>query len=114
MQPYVFGLVNLSGNTSFVGVGTSCKAELCPLYLRPKVGAVVHDAPSLRVDPETKLRTDLGSRMLFGLEIRLGVDLDDSWSIQASWGHVSNARMFDSQKNSGIDMMMGLRLNCRM
>lgn len=35
MQPYVFGSVNLSGDRHFVGVCTSWKAELGPVYLRP-------------------------------------------------------------------------------
>ena len=112
VQPYVFGSANLSGDTSFVGVGVSWKAELGPVYLRPGVGLVVHDAPELRVDPATGYRTDLGSRVLFEPEIALGVDLDESWSVEASWVHISNARLFNSEQNPGIDMM-GLRVNRR-
>ena len=113
MQPYVFGSVNLSGDTSFVGAGVSWKAEIGKVYLRPGVGLVIHDAPSLRVDPATGFRTDLGSRILFEPEIAIGVDVNDRWSIEASWVHISNARLFNSQQNPGIDMM-GLRVNWRM
>ena len=113
VQPYVFASANLSGDTSFVGAGVSWKAELGPVYLRPGVGLVVHDAPGLRVDPETGFRTDLGSRVLFEPEIALGVDLSERWSIEASWVHISNARLFNSEQNPGIDMM-GLRLNAKM
>ncbi len=113
VQPYVFGSVNLDGDTSFVGAGVSWKAELGPVYLRPGVGLVVHDAPSLRVDPEDGYRTDLGSRILFEPEVAIGVDLSERWSVEASWVHISNARLFNSEQNPGIDTM-GLRLNYRM
>ena len=110
MQPYVFGSVNLSGDTSFVGAGVSWKAELGKVYLRPGIGLVVHDAPDLRVDPDTGIRTDLGSRVLFEPEIALGYDVTDRFSIEASWVHISNARLFNSEQNPGIDMM-GARVN---
>ena len=113
VQPYVFGSVNLSGDTSFVGAGVSWKAEIGKLYVRPGAGLVIHDAPSLRVNPETGLRTDLGSRVLFEPELAVGVDLGERWSVEASWVHISNARLFNSQQNPGIDMM-GLRVNYRM
>lgn len=113
VQPYVFGSANLSGDTSFVGAGVSWKAEIGRLYVRPGVGLVIHDAPSLRVDPETGMRTDLGSRVLFEPELAVGVDLDGRWSVEASWVHISNARLFNSEQNPGIDMM-GLRVNYRM
>lgn len=113
MQPYVFGSVNSVGDTSFAGAGVSWKAEVGAVYLRPGVGLVIHNAPALRVDPDTGLRTDLGSRVLFEPEIALGVDLSDSWSVEASWVHISNARLLDSEQNPGIDMM-GLRVNYRM
>ncbi|MXO48281.1 hypothetical protein GRI69_08435 [Erythrobacter vulgaris] len=113
VQPYVFGSANLSGDTSFVGAGVSWKAEIGRLYVRPGVGLVIHDAPSLRVDPQTGMRTDLGSRVLFEPELAVGVDLDERWSVEASWVHISNARLFNSEQNPGIDMM-GLRVNYRM
>ncbi|MXO97168.1 hypothetical protein GRI34_12145 [Erythrobacter aquimaris] len=112
-QPYVFGSVNSGGDTNFAGVGVSWKAEIGKLYLRPGVGLVIHDAPDLRVDPATGMRTDLGSRVLFEPELAIGVDLDPRWSLEASWVHISNARLFNSEQNPGIDMM-GLRLNYRM
>lgn len=109
-QPYVFASVNTAGDTKFAGAGVSWKAELGPVYLRPGVGLVIHDAPSLRVDEATGIRTDLGSRVLFEPEIALGVDLSPRWSVEASWVHISNARIFNSKQNPGIDTM-GVRLN---
>ena len=110
VQPYAFGSVNLGGDTSFVGAGVSWKAEVGPVYIRPGVGLVVHDGPELRVDPEDGYRTDLGSRVLFEPEIAIGVDVSEKVSVEASWVHISNARLFNSEQNPGIDMM-GLRVN---
>ena len=64
----------------------------------------------MRVDEATGIRTDLGSRVLFEPEIALGVDLSPRWSVEASWVHISNARIFNSKQNPGIDTM-GVRLN---
>ena len=112
-QPYIFGSVNSDGGTDFAGVGLSWKAELGPVYLRPGVGVVVHDAPGFRVDPETNLRTDLGSRVLFEPEIAIGTQVSERFSIEASWVHISNARLFNSRQNPGIDAI-GIRLNYRL
>ena len=113
MQPYVFGSANLSGDTGFVGAGVSWKAELGKVYLRPGVGLVLHDAPDRRVDPATGIRTDLGSRILFEPEIALGYEVSDRFSVEASWVHISNARLFNSEQNPGIDMM-GARVNLKL
>ena len=34
-------------------------------------------------------------------------------SVEASWVHISNARLFDSQQNPGIDMI-GVRANLKL
>ena len=113
MQPYVFGSVNSVGDTSFAGAGVSWKGEFGKAYIRPGVGLVVHDAPALRTDPATGIRTDLGSRILFEPELALGYSVSDRWSVEASWVHISNARLFNSEQNPGIDMM-GLRVNIQL
>ena len=112
-EPYVFASVNLDGDTNFAGAGISWKAEVGPIYLRPGIGLIIHDAPSNRVDPVTGIRTDLGSRVLFEPEIAIGAAVTNRLSIEASWVHISNARLFNSQQNPGIDTM-GVRLNWRM
>lgn len=112
-EPYVFASVNTDGDTNFAGVGLSWKAELGPVYLRPGLGVVVHDAPSRRVDTVRGVRTDLGSRILFEPEIALGTQLSPRVSIEASWVHISNARLFNSRQNPGIDTI-GVRFNYRL
>jgi hypothetical protein len=114
IEPYVFGSVNSDkGGTDFVGVGVSRKFGLGPLYLRPGVGLVLHNAPASRANPATGVRTDLGSRVLFEPEIALGVAIAPRVSVEASWVHISNARLFNSQQNPGIDMI-GLRANLKL
>ena len=108
--PYVFTSVNLDGDTNFAGAGFSWKVALGDVYVRPGIGLVVHDAPSLRVDPETRIRTDLGSRILFEPEIAIGTRLSQRVTAEVSWVHISNARLFNSEQNPGIDTI-GVRLN---
>ena len=107
---YAFGSVNTAGDTNFVAAGVSWKIDLGPVYLRPGVGLALHDAPAFRLDPETRIRTDLGSRVLFEPEIAIGVPVSERVSVEASWVHISNARLFNSQQNPGIDMI-GVRAN---
>ena len=107
---YAFGSVNTAGDTNFVAAGISWKVDLGPVYLRPGLGLALHDAPAFRVDPETRIRTDLGSRVLFEPEIAIGLPVSDRVSLEASWVHISNARLFNSEQNPGIDMI-GVRAN---
>lgn len=111
IEPYVFGSVNTAeGGTDFVGAGVGRKFSLGGVYVRPGVGLVIHNAPDVRVNPATGLRTDLGSRVLFAPEIGLGLAVAPRLSVEASWVHISNARLFNSQQNPGIDMI-GVRAN---
>ena len=113
IQPYVFGSVNSDkGGTDFIGAGVSRKFNLGGVYVRPGIGLVVHDAPSLRVNTATGLRTDLGSRVLFEPEIALGLNVAPRVSVEASWVHISNGQILGKQ-NPGIDMI-GLRANLKL
>ena len=107
---YAFGSINTAGDTNFMAAGVSWKIDLGPVYLRPGVGLALHDAPAFRLDPETRIRTDLGSRVLFEPEIAIGLPVSERVSVEASWVHISNARLLNSQQNPGIDMI-GLRAN---
>jgi hypothetical protein len=108
-QPYVIASLNTAGDTSFAGAGLSWTIGDGPFYVRPALGVVVHDGPDLRVNPDTGRRTDLGSRVLFEPELGLGYRLSEDFSVEASWMHISQARLFNWDQNPGIDMM-GLRL----
>lgn len=111
--PYVIASVNTAGDTSFAGGGLSWTIGKRRVYLRPAVGLVVHDGPSTRFDPASGRETDLGSRVLFEPEIGLGYRVSDRFAVEASWMHISHARLFNARQNPGIDMM-GLRLAWQM
>lgn len=107
--PYVIASANTAGDTSFAGAGLGWKIGNGSLYVRPAVGLVVHDGPAYRVDPLSRQRTDLGSRVLFEPEIALGYRINSHWAIEASWMHISQGRVFNRRQNPGIDMV-GARL----
>lgn len=111
--PYVIGSLNSSGDTSFAGAGLGWSIGNGRLYARPAVGVVVHDGPGLRVDPLAGRRTDLGSRVLFEPEIALGYRVGERVSLEASWMHISQGRLFNGRQNPGIDMV-GARVNLRL
>ena len=113
IEPYLFASVNSDGGTDFAGVGISRRFDLGTVYVRPGMGLVVHNGPTSRVSPVTGFRTDLGSRVLFEPEIALGVRVGPRVSLEASWVHISNARLFNSRQNPGIDAF-GLRANVRL
>ena len=107
--PYVIASLNTRGDTSFAGAGLAWTIGKGPVYLRPGVGLVVHDGPANRVDFATGTHTELGSRVLFEPELALGARLSERWAIEASWVHISHARLFNSRQNPGLDMM-GVRM----
>lgn len=109
-EPYVLASINTQGDTSFAGIGVAWTIGDGRFYVRPGIGIIVHDAPELRFSPETGLRTDLGSRVLFEPEIGVGYRLSERVSVEASWIHISQGRVFDALQNPGIDMI-GVRVN---
>lgn len=110
--PYTFVSVNTAGDTDFIAAGLAWKVDLGPVYLRPGIGLSLNNGPERRVAADGT-RTELGSAVLFEPEIGLGVKLDERTSLEASWVHISGARLFNSEQNPGIDMI-GVRVNWRM
>lgn len=106
--PHLFGSINSKGDTNYAAAGLNWKVG-GKAYLRPGVGLAVHDRPSRLVRGGQRL--DLGSRLLFQLELGAGYELNDRVSLEASWVHLSHAQLF-SRQNPGIDNF-GLRLNYR-
>lgn len=112
LQPYLVASLNTAGDTSFAGAGLSWRIEAGPVFVRPGIGLVVHDGPDLKIDPVTGEHRELGSRVLFEPEIAVGVQLSERVAAEASWVHISHARLFNWEQNPGIDMM-GVRLSYR-
>lgn len=107
--PYLIASLNTSGDTSFAGAGLSWKVGKGRIYLRPAIGLVLNTGPAYRVNPVTRFRTDLGSQVTFEPELAVGAQLTPRLGIEASWVHLSHARLFNREQNPGIDML-GLRL----
>jgi lipid A 3-O-deacylase len=106
--PYVIASLNTVGDTSFIGGGLGWSLGKGPIYIRPGIGVVLHDGPKQRV--EAGEHTELGSRVLFKPEISLGYQLNRKISVEVTWIHVSQGRIFNSRQNPGLDLI-GARLN---
>lgn len=109
LQPYVFGALNTSGNTSYAAVGLSARFGK-NIYIRPGLGLAVHNGSAADYYRTDKIA--FGSRILFEPEIAVGAQVNDRLSIEASWVHMSHATLF-SHENPGIDNL-GLRLNLKL
>jgi hypothetical protein len=122
-KPQVHAMVSInSENTSnFVAAGFDWRIELGQpggFYLRPGMGLAYTDgetqlppanAPNIS-DEERARRTylyyhriDFGSKVLFEPELALGYDINDSWSAELSYTHLSNGQIFHQGKNQGLD-----------
>ena len=105
LQPYAFGALNKSGETSYAAAGVSARFG-DRIFIRPGLGIAVHNGSA-----DDFFRTDriaFGSRVLFEPELGVGARISDRATIEASWVHMSHAQLF-GQENPGIDNL-GVRL----
>jgi hypothetical protein len=108
-SPHVFVQANSAGDTHFAAAGISWKIG-DKVYVRPGIGVAVHTGPSQVTFGDDRI--DFGSRILFEPEIGIGVRLGERASVEASWVHLSHAKLFSSN-NPGIDTI-GLRFNLKL
>ena len=108
LQPYVFGALNTSGNTSYVAAGLSAKFG-GPIYVRPGLGLAVHTGSTANFENPFNDKLELGSRVLFEPELAVGFQVAPKISAEASWVHMSHGTLFGKQ-NPGIDNI-GARVN---
>ena len=111
LQPYVMAQANPGGTTHFAAVGLSARFG-DQLYIRPGIGLAVHSGSAANRSHAGHDHIDLGSRVLFEPELAIGARLSDRASLEASWVHLSHARLF-SRQNPGLDTV-GIRLNWRL
>ena len=109
LQPYVFGAVNTSGETSYAAAGLSAKFGK-RLFVRPGLGIAIHNGSTGNFQRTDRIA--FGSRVLFEPELGVGVQLSDRASLEASWVHMSHAQLFGRQ-NPGIDNI-GARLSWKL
>jgi lipid A 3-O-deacylase len=110
LEPYIFGALNSSGDTSYAAAGLSWKLG-DRIYIRPGLGLAVHTGSAADFN-RGRGDIDFGSRILFEPELGIGARVSDRLTIEASWVHLSHATLFSSQ-NPGIDNI-GARLNFRL
>ena len=108
LQPYIFGAVNTDGETNYAAVGLSAKFGQ-KVYVRPGLGLALHSGSAKNFQDPTNDEIEFGSRILFEPELGVGIQLNDRFSIEASWVHMSHAQLFGRQ-NPGIDNI-GVRVN---
>ena len=108
LQPYVFGAVNTSGDTSYAAVGLSAKFGGA-VYVRPGLGLAVHTGSATKYNIPGNDKIEFGSRVLFEPELAVGVQVAPRTSVEASWVHMSHATLF-SGRNPGIDNL-GVRVS---
>ena len=120
-QAHAMVSINSENTSNFVAAGFDWRIELGQpggFYLRPGMGLAYTDgkaglppanAPGL-TDEERARRTELyytridfGSHVLFEPELALGYDINDSWSAELSYTHLSNGQIFHQGKNQGLD-----------
>jgi hypothetical protein len=99
LQPYVFGALNTSGETSYAALGLSAKFG-DRFFIRPGVGIAIHNGSDDKFQRTDRIA--FGSRVLFEPELGVGFRLSERASLEASWVHMSHAQLFGRQ-NPGID-----------
>jgi hypothetical protein len=118
-QAHLFASINTEGTSNFVAAGLDWRIPLGrQFYFRPGIGLAYTDGktglppanvPGLtpaELARRTELyftRIDFGSHVLFEPEFALGVDLNDSLALEASYTHLSNGQIFHQGKNQGLD-----------
>ena len=106
---YAFVSLNTEDGTDFIAGGLSWHINLAKkLYVRPGIGIALQGRTAERFRLSDGERLDLGSAVLFEPELILGFELSKNIAAEATWVHISHARLFGGQ-NPGIDMM-GARL----
>ncbi len=131
-RPYIYGSVNLAGNTSHGGAGLNWRRSLGGrFYAEIGGGFSVHngtiriDFPSsaallaLTTEERIALITPLyarrdneiefGSRVQFRAQGAVGYNLNDQWSAEFAYEHLSNGQILGGPQNDGLDSL-GIRL----
>jgi lipid A 3-O-deacylase len=106
LQPYIFGAVNSAGQTSYAAIGLSAKFG-GRIFIRPGLGLAIHNGSADRFFRPDRIA--FGSRILFEPELGIGTRVNDRFSVEASWVHMSHAQLF-GRENPGIDNI-GVRVN---
>lgn len=111
-QPYIGGTLNLGGKTSFGGAGLLWRQSFGEKFYGDFAFGVVAHTGTTRAERKSgeSLRDffrrldkeiSFGSRLLFREQIALGYNVDDTWSTEVYFEHLSNAGF--ASPNEGVD-----------
>ncbi len=111
-QPYVGGLLNLEGNTSYIGGGLLWRQTLGEkFYADFSIGAVIHNGTSniefegSFQDLVSRLENEIefGSRVLFKPQLSIGVRVNERWAGEVFFEHLSHGGVLGGPRNDGVD-----------
>lgn len=112
LRGQLLGSLNPAGGVSFASAGLLARWRLSDrLYLQPGVALALHDGPGGDGVGGRPDRLYLGSRVVFQLELMLGLRLSDRAALEVGQVHLSHAQLFSGQ-NPGMDNL-GARLVLR-
>ena len=100
------GSVNSDGGTNYVAAGIMRRFwdnEESKFYAQLSIGLAVHDGPDEDFQ-KTPDRIYFGSPVLFASEAAAGVRLNEDWSAEAAYMHLSHAG-FAGDQNPGLDVV---------
>jgi len=112
-HPYIGVTLNLEDKTSFGGAGLLWRKDFGDTFYGDlSVGVVAHDGTNDISDFFERLRRQrteiqFGSTFLFREQIALGVNVNEDWSSEIFYEHLSNAYL--GSRNPGVDNL-GVRL----
>lgn len=111
-RPYAIISANVSGDTSYGGVGLMWNFDFAEKWsIEPSLGYVIHDgateSPFPQGSPESEAFSEenvlLGSEDLFRSAIALNRDMGENWGLQLQYEHLSHGQILGDGRNQGLD-----------
>ena len=101
-------VINTADGTSYAysGLNTQFLFGSSPFYYELGGGLAIHDGD---LEKKSENRRELGSRVLFHLEMSLGYNLANGMSLGFYFDHISNGSILNNDDNRGLDTY-GIRL----
>ena len=118
-RPYVNGSLNLGGKTSYGGAGFLWRQGLGEKFYGDfGFGLVAHDG-TIEIDRPTTINAatsseyfrrlfsekEFGSRILFRQQFTLGYHVDEKWSSEVFFEHLSHGKILTKKINDGADVI---------
>ena len=111
-HPYVMASLNTGGDTSFIAIGLEYDWRFAKnWHFEPGFGYAIHDGQLnnkyANGTPQAAAYFDqhvlLGSRDLFRTNLSLTYDLNEKWSVQGIYEHLSHGQILGHGRNQGLD-----------